>query len=202
MGARGPTSSKAAGAGQGEPAGHRRSDDRLIGQGAARLASVLTLVLALSWIGGDAKAARDGDETPSGFPVPRYLTLKFDKVNARAGPGDDHRILWVYRVRGLPVQVIAETSEWRRICDPEGGVAWVHKRVTDGRRNVIRMAEGVAPLRRRPRAEAEITAYLNPRAVAALDRCDGGWCRLKVDGVTGWAAESDIWGAAASVQCR
>ena len=57
-------------------------------------------------------------------------------------------------------------------------------------------------LRRRPRAEAEITAYLNPRALAALDRCDEGWCRVKVDGMSGWVAESDVWGAAAPVQCR
>ncbi|WP_367132990.1 SH3 domain-containing protein [Phenylobacterium sp.] len=198
MGARGPTSSKAAPAGQGEPAvaGFARTFLTV------RRAVGLALVLALSWAAGGAQAARDGDETPSGFPVPRYLTLKFDKVNARAGPGDDHRVLWVYRARGLPVQVIAETSEWRRICDPEGGVAWVHKRVTDGRRNLIRMDAGVAPLRRRPRAEAEITAYLNPRALAALDRCDEGWCRVKVDGMSGWVAESDVWGAAAPVQCR
>ncbi len=37
--------------------------------------------------------------TPSGFPVPRYVTLKFGTVNARAGPGDDHRLLWVYKVK-------------------------------------------------------------------------------------------------------
>ena len=34
--------------------------------------------------------------TPSGLPVPRYVTLKFDAVNARAGPSDDHKLLWVY----------------------------------------------------------------------------------------------------------
>ncbi len=202
MGARGPTSSKATPAGQGEPARRLRFGARVTRRRAAGRLWLAALVVALGWAGGTAQAARDTDETPSGFPVPRYLTLKFDKVNARAGPGDDHRILWVYRVRGLPVQVIAETSEWRRICDPEGGVAWVHKRVTDGRRNVIRMGEGVAPLRRRPRAEAEITAYLNPRALAALDRCDDGWCRLKVDGVAGWVSESEVWGAAPPAQCR
>ncbi len=27
-------------------------------------------------------------ETPSGLPVPRYVSLKFDAVNARSGPGD------------------------------------------------------------------------------------------------------------------
>ena len=56
---------------------------------------VLVAVLA-----GGAAADRP---TPSGLPVPRYVTLKFDRVNARAGPGDDHRLLWVYQARGLPV---------------------------------------------------------------------------------------------------
>ena len=56
--------------------------------------------------------------TPSGLPVPRYVSLKFDSVNARAGPSDDHRLLWVFHARGLPVQVIAETEDWRRVCDP------------------------------------------------------------------------------------
>ena len=84
--------------------------------------------------------------TPSGLPVPRYVSLKFAEVNARAGPGDDSRLLWVYRAKGLPVQVVAETDEWRRICDPEGGLAWVHKRTTDGRRTVMRLAAGPLPL--------------------------------------------------------
>ncbi|MFZ5721369.1 MAG: SH3 domain-containing protein [Pseudomonadota bacterium] len=140
--------------------------------------------------------------TPSGFPVPRYITLKFGEVNARAGPGDDHRLLWVYRARGLPVQVVAETSEWRRICDPEGGLAWVHKRVTDGRRAVMNTGETPAVLRRRPKAEAEAAAYLNVRALAQLDRCKDGWCRVKAGGVSGWTREGDLWGTAAQAQCR
>ena len=61
-------------------------------------------------------------QTPSGLPVPRYVSLKFDVVNARSAPGDDSRLLWIYRAKGLPVQVVAETPEWRRICDPEGGL--------------------------------------------------------------------------------
>ncbi|WP_370868334.1 SH3 domain-containing protein [Phenylobacterium sp.] len=160
------------------------------------------IALALGLLLSSGATAREAGQTPSGFEVPRYLTLKFGEVNARAGPGDDHQVLWVYRVRGLPVQVIAETREWRRICDPEGGVAWVHRRVTDGNRSVMNLAASPLALRRRPRAEAEITAYLNVRAVAALDRCDKGWCRLKVDDVTGWVTESAVWGVAAPVQCR
>lgn len=153
-------------------------------------------------LAADPALARDPETTPSGFAVPRYLSLKFDKVNARSGPGDDHRVLWVYRVRGLPVQIVAETQEWRRICDPEGGVAWVHRRVIDGKRTVMSLGAEPIALRRRPRAEAEIAAYVNPRSIAALDKCDKGWCRLSLEGVRGWAPESAVWGAADPIQCR
>ena len=114
-------------------------------QATPRRGAVVFLALMLA---GPALAAQPQErQTPSGMPVPRYVSLKFDKVNARAGPGDDHKLLFVYRVKGLPLQVIAETSEWRRVCDPEGTLAWVHKRVTDGRRTTINMsAQPVAML--------------------------------------------------------
>jgi SH3-like domain-containing protein len=179
------------------------------GQGeAGRMARVMTALLksaalaavAVCAIGGPLQAAERA--TPSGLPVPRYVTLKFDKVNARAGPGDDHRLLWVYRVRSLPVQVVAETSEWRRVCDPQGGLAWVHKRTTDGRRSLMNTRPTRVALYRRPKPDAPVSAYLNPRALAALVRCEKGWCRMRIDGVSGWAREGQLWGAAEAPQCR
>lgn len=139
--------------------------------------------------------------TPSGLPVPRYVTLKFGQVNARTGPGDDYKLQWVYTARSLPVQVIAETREWRRICDPEGRAAWVHMRTIDGRRSVF----GVTPpaaIHARPKAQSRIVAYLRPRAIASLDRCKEGWCRIKVDNVKGWVSASSVWGATETPQCR
>ena len=49
-------------------------------------------------------AAPPERQTPSGYPVPRYVILKFPRVNARSGPGEDHQLKFVYRTRGLPLQ--------------------------------------------------------------------------------------------------
>ena len=152
--------------------------------------------------GAQASPAAPDRPTPSGMPVPRFVSLKFDKVNARAGPGDDHRLLWVYKVRGLPLQVIAETSEWRRVCDPQGQTAWVHKRTTDGRRTVMNTSASVAQLFRKPRPEARASAYLSAHATAALDRCDKGWCKVHLDGASGWVREGSLWGTSDALQCR
>ncbi len=158
-------------------------------------------MLAGLLLAATAAAAADRP-TPSGYPVPRYVTLKFGKVNARSGPGDDHRLLWVYSTRGLPVQVVAETAEWRRVCDPEGGLAWVHKRTTDGRRAVINTLNRPAPLLRKPKSGAEPAAFLNVRAMASLVRCEKGWCKVKADGEAGWVREGSLWGTAEALQCR
>lgn len=163
------------------------------------LLTAATLMIGLG--AGPAQAAGER-QTPSGLPVPRYVSLKFDKVNARAGPGDDHRLLWVYRVRGLPVQVVAETAEWRRICDPEGHLVWVHKRTTDGRRMTMNMHGDPAPLRRRPKLESRLVAYLSPRALATLVRCEDEWCRVRAGEVTGWVPQGELWGTSEAVQCR
>lgn len=166
-----------------------------IGEGALLAAGLLAVA--------QATAADDKDRpTPSGLPVPRYVSLKFDTVNARSGPGDDYKLQWVYRARGLPVQVVAETDEWRRICDPDGGLAWVHKRTTDGRRTAMRTAPGPLPIHAKPTDNSRMVAYLARRAIAPLDRCKGDWCKLKAGGKEGWARASLFWGAAEAPQCR
>lgn len=160
------------------------------------------LLLAAALVGLTAPALAQDRPTPSGFPVPRYVSLRFDTVNARSGPGDEHRVVWTYRARGLPVQVIAETADWRRICDPEGGVAWVHKRVTDGRRTAIRLQTAPLPLRAAPEAAAPVRATWQGRSLIPLDSCRGGWCRLGSGGGSGWAPVAQFWGAADGQQCR
>lgn len=179
--------------GQGDPQQLVKGQRRMLKSAALGL-------LAVAGLATGAGAAER--QTPSGMPVPRYVSLKFDKVNARAGPGDDHKLLFVYRIRGLPLQVVAETSEWRRVCDPEGTLAWVHKRVTDGRRMTMNTSASPVPLLKRPKDGFRTAAYLNSRSLAALDRCDKGWCKVRADHATGWVREGVLWGTTDTAQCR
>ncbi|ADG12581.1 hypothetical protein B7G68_21290 [Caulobacter segnis] len=170
-------------------------------QGSARK-RFTRLFLGLAAFAAGPAAAEGPRITPSGLEVPRYVSLKYAEVNARKGPDEAHQLLWVYRAKGLPVQVVAETREWRRICDPEGGLAWVHRRTVDGRRSAMRVQPTNLPLLSAPKDGAKINAYLKSRSVAALDKCEDGWCRLRADGASGWAREREIWGADPAVQCR
>jgi SH3-like domain-containing protein len=132
----------------------------------------------------------------------RYATLRAAPVNARGGPGEDYKALWTYQAKGVPVQIVEVSEDWRRICDPEGGLAWVRARTLDNRRTVMRIVPSDLPMRRGPSADAKIGAVLAARATAALMGCKAGWCRIGVDHTTGWARAGDLWGAGDGPQCK
>ena len=150
-----------------------------------------------------AGQARAGPrETPSGQPVPRYVATRFKEVNARGGPGDDYKLLWTFRAVGIPLQVVEETFDWRRVCDPGGGLAWVHRRTVDGDRRAMNLGVAAIPLRAAPKPDARQVALLSPHATAALVSCKEGWCRLKAGRVSGFAQQAGLWGTADARQCR
>jgi len=55
-------------------------------------------------------------------------------------------VLWVWRWKGRPLEVMAETSDWRRVRGPDGATAWAHKRGLDGRLTVMRVKPGATPV--------------------------------------------------------
>ncbi len=50
----------------------------------------------------------------SGLPVPRFVSLKSDRVNLRKGPGTDYPTAWVYRRAGRPAAVVTEFERQSR----------------------------------------------------------------------------------------
>ena len=166
---------------------------RLVVAAAAVCAGVLTSA---------AQTMPDGRPTPSGQPVPRWLSLKSSEVHARFGPGLDYRILWEYRVADLPVQVIAETTEWRKICDPEGAVAWVHRSVVSSRRSVFNASGDEVPIHSDPSDSSSVRARLSPRSLVSMDECEEGWCQVRAGRLSGWVRQSAVFGAQEQPLCN
>jgi len=141
-------------------------------------------------------------DTPSKQPVPRWASLKFNETNARSGPSRDNKILWTYHQKGLPVQIITETKEWRMICDPDGGIAWVAKSLLSPRRSVIVTGTQAWPLRAKPQDDGRIKTHVRARALATLDKCQDDYCRITVGRESGWVEENLLWGAQAGAVCK
>ena len=86
-----------------------------------RLRVAVLVVAAALTCAAPARAAGEMSAGPkSGLPVPRFVSLKPDRVNVRGGPTRDHEVTFVYTRSGLPVEITAESDNWRRIRDWEG----------------------------------------------------------------------------------
>lgn len=135
------------------------------------------------------------DRTPSGFPVPRYVSLKFGKVNARTGPSRNHPIAYQYRRRGLPLIVVAETEMWRKVRDPQGDEAWVRKPALSGARFAVLTAN--ASVLAKPSADARRLARIETGALVSLETCEASdYCRVRTQGgLKGFVVRDHLWGA-------
>ena len=158
-------------------------------------------VAAVALLTGGSATLPDGRPTPTGLDVPRWISLKSSQVRARRGPGLDYEILWEYRAAGLPVQVIAETRHWRKVCDPEGSVAWIHRSVASGRRHVFNTSAQEVAIRAGRSETAAVRARLRPHSLVSMDACEDGWCRVRARKLTGWVAQGSVFGTQARAQC-
>ena len=129
----------------------------------------------------------------TGFPIPRYVSIKAAEANARRGPSRSHRIDWVFQRRNMPVMVVAEHGHWRRIIDRDGAGGWVHYTLLSGERTAI-VDTDMLPILARPEANAPIRAQAERDVIAELRQCRGGWCEIEAGGYRGWVAVSGLWG--------
>ena len=157
------------------------------------LAFAFIALAALGPVG--ARAQQLGSAT--GLPVPRYVSLKQDRVNLREGPSKDHRTTWVFQRAGLPIEITAEFEIWRKVRDSEGVEGWVLHSLLSGRRTAL-----VAPWKKgavlaiyaKPADGGAVAANLQAGVIGNIRTCDGAWCRVFGEGFEGYIQQASLWG--------
>jgi SH3-like domain-containing protein len=128
----------------------------------------------------------------SGLAVPRYSSLRYDKVNGRAGPSPDYPVTWTYERQGLPVVIVRESQEWRKIRDPQGDEVWVHRRMLSADRTAITTVAGA--IKHEADSRSQPIARFNIGAVLKLEACTPAWCQVEAEGRKGFVLKSQLWG--------
>ena len=135
---------------------------------------------------------------PSGLKVPRFVSLKSDRVNVRGGPSTDHRVKWVFRRAGLPVEIIQEFENWRRIRDSEGEEGWVYHSLLSGRRTALvspwQRTGTIVPLRNSPLDDAPISLKAQIGVQVDINKCVKSWCDVSAKSYHGWLKANLLWG--------
>lgn len=136
---------------------------------------------------------------PSGLPLPRFVSLKSGRVNMRVGPGTQYAVEWMYLKPGLPMEIIQEYDNWRRVRDANGAEGWIHHALLSGTRTGV-----VAPwfqgrqttfsLLAQPQKASREIAKVEPGVVGQVIACNGRWCRMQFSKYVGWIEQNAIWG--------
>lgn len=182
------------------------------GQAILGLAAMAVLLLTLWAIlgprapdgvvpGAEAASAEEpgnvGKLGPSGLPVPRFVSLKNDSTNVRRGPSSDHGVIYVYRHKGVPVEIVAESEHWRRIRDSAGSEGWVYKSLLSGTRTVLVVPGKTGTsviLKKKADAAAANVAKLESGVVADVEACDGVWCEITAGDYDGFVPQNALFG--------
>lgn len=154
------------------------------------------------WAQSAQEPASVGAPTGSGLPVPRFVSLKSDRVNLRNGPGTDYPTGWVFRRAGLPLEVVKEFEGWRQVRDADGVTGWVMQSFLSGRRTALvlpwerkaGLSAPVVPITSSDSESSSIIANVEAGVIANIHSCDGRWCRVNIEQYVGYVEQKKLWG--------
>jgi SH3-like domain-containing protein len=99
----------------------------------------------------------------------------------------------VFKLRGYPLEVIAEYGHWRRVRDFEDATGWVHYSLISGVRTAL-VQQDTIDLHARPDPSSRLIAQAEKGAVLRLLECDIDWCKASASGHKGWLRKTGLWG--------
>ena len=122
-----------------------------------------------------------------------FLTLRNNTTNLRQGPSFDYPIKIFYKKKYLPVLIIDNSDNFRKIKDYENNTGWIHVSQLSKKKAAIVISEKSLLFKKD-------TIYSNPLAVLAQGRlcivlkCNDEWCKVKTDKFSGWTKKDNLWG--------
>jgi SH3-like domain-containing protein len=176
---------------------HRLSRQLVVG-------SAIIVVCTLGAAPRLAQSAEQGAKGASGLPLPRFVSLKSDRVNLRQGPSTEYPTIWVFQRAGLPVEVVQEFESWRQVRDADGTTGWVLGAMLSGRRTALvlpwetklgQAKRPSAPMRADDDDSSTEIAHVEAGVMANIIGCDGKWCRVSIGNLRGYIEQVKLWGA-------
>jgi len=127
-------------------------------------------------------------------PQPYFVSIKVDEAYMREGPSDMHRVKWIYRRKGLPLEVIATFDVWRRVRDMDGEVGWMHMALLTRDRTAVVTSGPAVEVYARDDRTSQVVAQAQPGALGQLLGCGMLTCQVEFTGAEGWVSRSRLWG--------
>jgi SH3-like domain-containing protein len=155
----------------------------------------MTTLLANPPVHAQTPGTEISKPNPSGLTIPRWVSIRAGEVNMRTGPGARYPIDWVLQQRRLPVEVVGEFENWRKVRARDDTIGWVHKSMLSGKR-MASVAVARARILNGPNSKALVTAFVEEGVIVRLDGCEPEWCHVSINShdVEGWIPRAALWG--------
>lgn len=153
--------------------------------------ALIALIMSVS-----SAVAQAADSSESGLELPRMVSLRSDLINGRSGPDTKYPIEWIYKQKGMPVEIINEFGLWRQIKDWEGSECWVHKSMLTGRRFVKVTNLGENNIYNSDDYGSKVIAKVEDGVVGEVKECKKGndFCLIKFGTIEGWVPKNILFG--------
>jgi SH3-like domain-containing protein len=130
----------------------------------------------------------------TGWKLPRFVSLKSDEVNLRVGSGMKYPIVLKYTVKNLPVEIIEENNDWRKIRDIAGNEGWILEGLLQGDKFAIINQSHNESAQIYSHPKGRIIGKIGKNNVVKINSCLSHWCKIKYKNYSGWISKKNLWG--------
>jgi len=158
---------------------------------------ILLILIVLASAGVLVAAAGDSGSKPrNNNALPRFESLRSDKVYARSGPDVKYPIVWVYGQKSAPIEVLSEYNDWLRVRDWQGSESWIKSQMLNRKRYVKVVAAGENNLYNKDSYKSKVVAKVEDEVVGEIKKCpaENNFCLVRFEQYEGWMPRQSLYG--------
>ena len=130
--------------------------------------------------------------------LPRFVSTKSDDINLRVGPSKNYPIILNYTKQNIPLEVIDEHGQWRKIKDLHNHIGWIHKTLLKGNRYGIIATKNLIEFNLYNYPNGQKIGLIKNNNIVEIKRCLKEWCLIQYNSYKAWILKSEIWGVYSS----
>lgn len=130
----------------------------------------------------------------SGKPLPRFISIKSSEANLRIGPSKDYPIILKYIYKNIPLMVIEEFDDWRKVVDWESKVGWIHLSLLSNKRYGVINKKHNKYANVYVKPNNQLIGQVGSGNIVKINKCVDIWCEIKINKYKGWTKKTNIWG--------
>ena len=122
-----------------------------------------------------------------------FLTLRNDKVNLRQGPSFEYPIKLYYKKKFLPVLILDQSDNFRKIRDHENNTGWIHISQLSKKKAALTVEDNQIVFSK-PSIYSKPHVILKKGKLCKVKKCLDEWCKIQVNDYKGWIRKESLLG--------